>query len=48
MRGLEDRGYTLSTFPNIGPEGVDVLFRCHALETLDMEELVEEFKSQNS
>lgn len=48
MRGLEDRGYTLSTFPNIGPEGVDVLFRCHALEMLDMEKLVEEFKSQNS
>ena len=47
MRGLEDRGYTLSTFPNIGPEGVDVLFRCHALEMLDMEKLVEEFKAQN-
>ena len=48
MSRLEETGFTLSSIANNGPEGLDVLFRCKALETLDMEELVEEFKSQNS
>lgn len=48
MSRLEDSGFTLTSIANNGPEGLDVLFRCKALETLDMEELVEEFKSQNS
>lgn len=48
MSRLEDIGHTLTTIANNGPEGLDVLFRCQALEMLDMEELVEEFKAQNS
>lgn len=47
MSMLEDIGYTLTTIANNGPEGLDVLFRCQALHTLDLEKLAEEFKAQN-
>lgn len=47
MSMLEDSGFTLTSIANNGPEGLDVLFRCQALHTLDLEKLAEEFKAQN-